>query len=76
VGHYGGRGMMAAAMVHRVFMICKHGCCLLCFRCTDSYIEKGGQLKIGKFPFFTASRQGRGYWHNEVGQGLKVDPLC
>jgi hypothetical protein len=29
VGHYGGRGTMATAMVHRVFAICKHGCCLL-----------------------------------------------
>ncbi len=33
------------AMFHCIFAICEHGCCLLCYKCTDSYIEKGGQLK-------------------------------
>ncbi len=37
MGHYGGRGTTAAAMVHRVFAIYKHGCCLLCYKCTDDF---------------------------------------
>ncbi len=45
MGHYGGRGTTVATMVHRVFAICKHGCCLLCYKCSYSYIEKGSQLK-------------------------------
>ncbi len=51
MGHYNGCGTTTAAMVHRVFAICKHGCCLLCYKCTNSYIKKGGQIKMGKFPF-------------------------
>jgi hypothetical protein len=50
-GVHGDHGMMAAAMVYRVFAICKHGCCLLCYKYTGSYIEKGGELKWGNFHF-------------------------
>ncbi len=58
MGHYGGRGTMAAAMVHRVFAISMHGCCLLCYKCTDSYMKKGGQIKMRKSSFFaTRSEQ-------------------
>ncbi len=54
VGHHGGRGTMAAIMVHCVFVVYKHGWCLLCYKCTDSYMKKGGQLKLRKFSFFVA----------------------
>ncbi len=51
MGHYGGGGKMAAALVHHVFAIYKHGCCRLCYKFTDSYIEKGGQVKWEMFHF-------------------------
>ncbi len=54
MGHHGGRGTMAAAMVHLFFAVYKHGLCLLCYKCTDSYMKKSGQLKFGKFSFFVA----------------------
>ena len=40
MGHHGGRGMMAAAMlVHRVFTIYEHVCCVLCMCCTYEYFH-------------------------------------
>ncbi len=34
-----------------VFAVYKHVWCLLCYKCTDSYRKKGGQLKLRKFSF-------------------------
>ncbi len=39
MGHYGGRGMRAVAMVHRVITIYEDVCCILCVCCTEDYFH-------------------------------------
>ena len=39
MGHYGGRGTTAAAMVHRVITIYEDVCCVLCVCCTEDYFH-------------------------------------
>jgi len=51
VGHYSGRGTMAAAMVHRVIMIYEDVCCVLCVCCTKDYFHV---VKTVRGQFFLA----------------------
>jgi len=39
VGHYGGHGTTAAAMVHHVITIYEDVCCVLCVCCTEDYFH-------------------------------------
>jgi hypothetical protein len=39
VGHYGGRGTTAAAMVHLVITIYEDVCCVLCVCCMEDYFH-------------------------------------
>ena len=45
MGHYGGRGTMAAAMVHLVITISEDACYFVCVCCTEDYFHMANTVR-------------------------------